>query len=607
MAIRVYNVLHTRQNQTPVENFRYAITDSYNEHTTWIKTNTQEAAEFTGQWLTAITNGKADGGDGFSYDFSRFIIDPSIANWVQNSGMKYIPISSIHVGDRFYFAPNAYVSINSMSDRTVNNRLYTNITWGYVKNNNQVGTLSIEAIIKQIDTVTQYTMAVNAIPLIPYSAPMYSNGRIPYNVEFYVQRVYFDIQTYGNVHVRITTSGYHFNSPGTWLNTFFDDFEPIDTDNPYVDAGTSDTGGGDPANQNFDDDSDSVSEDPVPTLSAVGTGMATIFKPDANQLKNLANIMWGSQWWQALQNSVEGIDKMFVSLGIVPFNVTAGSTVEVTWLGLSITEVILTLAAQQYYEFDMGSIDLSNDSRIYASDSAMDYSPFSKLGIYLPFIGYQELDIDECRGATIKLIYRIDILSGACVALVKIAGNTIYQFAGNCMTQIPLTSQSFENLFTNVVNVGIAAAKLKTAGAVAGGGDAVTEEMAHRAEKPITKAMADYQHSVHSAQISNARYGLENATANAMMGLKPSYDKTGAISSSASLMCVKQPYLFLTTPRVCIPDHYQRYAGFPANITDTLGHFEGFTVVNSIRLNNLVATSPEIEEIYELLHDGVII
>lgn len=389
--------------------------------------------------------------------------------------------------------------------------------------------------------------------------------------------------------------------------SFWEGYEPSDPDNPYDDAGESSEGGGDPANQNFDDTSDDVEEDPMPTLSAIGTGMATIFTPTDAQLRSLADVFWGANWWQALQNAVEGIDKMFVSLGIVPFSVTAGSTVEVTWLGLSITEVMLTLAGAQYYEFDMGTINLSSDSRIWRSDSAMDYSPFSKLGIYLPFIGFQELDIDECRGASLQLKYRIDILSGTCVALIKVAGNTIYQFTGNCITQIPITSESFENLFTNAVNVGIAAAKLKTTGAVAGGGDTVTDEMLNRAKKPITKAMADYQHEVHSAQISNARYGLENATANAMMGIKPTYDKTGSVSSSASLFCVKQPYLFLTTPRTCVPAHYQRYAGFPANITDTLGNFEGFTVVNSIRLNDLVATTPEVEEIYELLKSGVII
>ena len=381
----------------------------------------------------------------------------------------------------------------------------------------------------------------------------------------------------------------------TWLGQYQPDIP--DDENPYWDGGISEPGGGETGN--FSEDSDTVTEDPMPTLSAIGTGMATIFNPDATQLKDLSDVFWGSNWWQALQNSVEGIDKMFVSLGIVPFEVTAGSTVEVTWLGLSVTEVRLTLAAQQYYEFDMGTIDLSDDDRIFTSDSALDYSPFSKLGIYLPFIGYQELDIDECRNATINLKYRVDILSGTCVALIKVAGSTIYQFTGNCITQIPITSQSFENLFTNAVNVGIAWGNARNAGAIAGGGDA---------GDPISPVanMKFPKPEIADGEIG-AQSRLGNATANAMMGLKPTFNKTGSVSASATLFTVKQPFLFLSTPRQCLPEHYQRYCGFPSNITGKLSSFSGLTVVESIRLNNLVATATEVQEIYDLLRKGVII
>ncbi len=386
---------------------------------------------------------------------------------------------------------------------------------------------------------------------------------------------------------------------------FWTGITPADTDNPYDGAGASDTGGGDPDSQNFDDESDSVEEDAMPSLSAVGTGMATIFKPNRSQLKYLAEVFWGSQWWTALQNTVEGIDKMFVSLGIVPFIVTPGATVEVTWLGLAFTEIFLTLAAQQYYEFDMGSIDLANDSRIYTSDSAMDYSPFSKLGIYLPFIGYQELDIDEFRGKVVKLVYRIDILSGTCVALIKTDGNTLYQFTGNCMTQIPITSQSFENMITNAVNVGIAVSGVRSASAVGTAANGVAEELADKGK--ISEKQETLTKTKSRVHVEGAIDRLLSAGANSIMGLKPNYDKSGAVSNSASLLAVKQPFLFLTTPRICVPEHYQRYSGFPSNITAKIGDCSGYLVVESIRLNGLVATSSEVEEIYELLKSGVIV
>lgn len=384
-----------------------------------------------------------------------------------------------------------------------------------------------------------------------------------------------------------------------WLNGLP---EPVDVDNPYFNGGTSGPGGGD---GNFSEDSDTVEEDAMPTLDAIGTGMATIFSPTKAQLKSLSEVFWGSQWWTALQNTIEGIDKMFVSLGIVPFTVNKGSTVEVTWLGLSITEVYLTLASKQMYEFDMGTINLANSSKIFTSGSALDYSPFSKIGIYLPFIGYEELDIDEVRGKTINLKYRIDILSGTCVALVKVGGNTIYQFTGNCITQIPITSQNFENMFTNAVNVGIALGTAKAGAAAASAGAEASMERAASSE--VGLAQHEAIGAVAAAKVASANSSLASATANTMMGMKPTFNKTGAVSASASLLAVKQPFLFLVTPRQCIPEHYQRYCGFPSNMTGKLRDFSGYTVVEDIRLNGLVATSAEVGEIYDLLKNGVII
>ena len=383
--------------------------------------------------------------------------------------------------------------------------------------------------------------------------------------------------------------------------------EPIipDPDNPYDDAGSTRTGGG---GGNFSEDSDSLTDDALPdetTTGAVGTGFSTIFTPSKSQLQHLADVMWGNDIVSFLQNQVENIGSMFVSLGIVPFQVTAGATVTVMWLGLVDTAISLTKAANQFYEFDMGSIDLANDSRIHTSGSVFDYSPFSRLGIYLPFIGYQEINIDECRDCVISLKYKVDIMSGSCVAKVFVNGNPLYQFSGNCITQIPLSSQDAQTLFTNAVNVGIAAAGASMTGAVASAGDALSAEKYVAGD--ISAQAAEYQAGQHAAQVSSAESHLASATANGMMGMKPSYNRSGAISASNSLLALRQPYLFLTTPREAVPEHYQRYCGFPSNITGQLGSFSGFTVVEDIRLNGLVATSSEVEEIYSLLKTGVII
>ena len=406
-----------------------------------------------------------------------------------------------------------------------------------------------------------------------------------------------------------------FFSNANWSNKMLEEMHFIDTNNPYAEGGYSSTGGGDPQKQNWAEESDVVKADLLPDevhYGAQACGLITIFSPTDNQLRYLADIIWGKGFFQFMQNLVENISDLFISFGMVPFTVSKGATVEVTWFDFAIsgqqvgTGIHLDKAASQFVEMDMGTIMLDgSDDRIFATDSVLDYSPYSRLGIYLPFIGYQELDIDECRNNSLHLIYRIDILSGTVVAIIRIQERDIYQFTGNCLTQLPLTSMDAQTMISNAVNIGIAAAGAGATGAVASAGDALTAE--NLANGDITAAGAELQNAQRAMQVSNAGGSLAAATANGMMGMKPNFKKSGGIGASASLISVMQPYLFLTTPRQSMPDNYNKVCGFPCNVGGTLGDFEGFTVVEDIRLNGLVATSPEVEEIYRLLKSGVII
>lgn len=60
---------------------------------------------------------------------------------------------------------------------------------------------------------------------------------------------------------------------------------------------------------------------------------------------------------------------------------------------------------------DCGSVEIPEQYQ-----SLLDYSPFSRLTIYLPFIGFQELDDKLVVGHTLKVQYVVDVLSGRCLA-----------------------------------------------------------------------------------------------------------------------------------------------------------------------------------------------
>ena len=389
------------------------------------------------------------------------------------------------------------------------------------------------------------------------------------------------------------------------------------TPNPYKPGGYSGEGGGERGKQNFGDYSDMVNPDAMPdetNIGAIASGLISIFTPSKSQVQAVADILWQKDFLDFMDSLFSNIQDLIISFGMVPFTIPTSGTDTITWFDYAVLVpgqlyryVTLNKPSSQFIEFNMGNVSLTggDTSNGHASDSVLDYSPYSKLGIYLPFIGYEEMNIDECRGNTINLKYRIDILSGAVLALISINGRTLYQFTGNCLVQLPITSQDCSQMIANTVNVGIAAASAGATGAIASAGDALTS--ARLENGAITSEMGDFQNAQHAAQVSNANGSLAGATANATMGMKPNYKMSGAISGSTCMVGVKQPYLFLTTPRQSMPDGYEKVCGFPCNMGGKLGDFTGFTVVEDIRLNGLVATSPEVEEIYKLLKSGIII
>ena len=407
------------------------------------------------------------------------------------------------------------------------------------------------------------------------------------------------------------------NVPQAVLDFFGSSPTPDPEPGPYDGAGETEEGGGDESRQNWDDASDAVTPDALPTKGAMNSGMLKVFSPTETQVLDLTDLLFSYNFFDWLQKNLQNLEELFVSFGVVPFTVTKGATKSVTFLGFDISAfthpVYLTEAAQQYYEFDMGSIALNgSDARIHASDSVFDYSPFSRLGIYLPFIGFQELDIDECRGNTINLKYRIDIISGSTVALISLNSDDehcIYQFSGNCLSQIPLGSVDMSGIIAGSINIAVAAASAGVSGAIASAGDSLAESQFQSGggDLGVDYDRMNMTKTVNRGRVSSAVGNLASATANGIMGMKPNFKHTGAIGSTGGLMAVKQPYLFLTTPREAVPATYQKFCGLPCNITDKLSNFSGYTVVEDIRLNGLVATSSEVGEIYELLKSGVII
>lgn len=354
------------------------------------------------------------------------------------------------------------------------------------------------------------------------------------------------------------------------VQMFLFDFEG----NPLDAGGNSAEGGG---TGDFDGTSDDLPLSPLPGISAVDTGFVTLFNPTLPQIRALASYMWSDAF------SLDSFRKLFANpmdcilgLSIVPVAVPDGGITEVR-VGNVGTGIQMTIAASQWVTFDCGTINIKE-----YWGSALDYAPNTKMTIWLPYVGYRALSVDEVMGNPVHVFYRIDILSGSCVAFVETLttdGHVLYssQFEGNCAVQVPVTNADFSNLIRTAV-----ASVTSLIGMAATGG-----------------ASAGVQAGAVAAGITN--------TTNAVMNSKPTVQRSGSVTGSAGQMSMQTPFIIAELPRQSLAVDYNKFEGYPSNMTAKLSDLRGFTQVESVHLENINATDSELAEIEALLRGGVLL
>ena len=342
----------------------------------------------------------------------------------------------------------------------------------------------------------------------------------------------------------------------------FDIFKPWITD-PYGDGGdtTTSTPSGD-----FDDSSDPIDFPSLPSISATDTGLITLYNPSLSEIRALANYMWTnplfdiSAWKKIFANPIDAI----LGLSIVPVAVPDGGVRPIA-VGNLTTDVSMNVAAQQYIEVQCGALNVNEFWSSY-----LDYDPYTKAEIYLPYCGTHQLSIDDIMNKTIEVRYHIDILSGSCCAYVKCGESVLYQFIGQCSSSIPVASGDFSEIVSSAINAALAVGSV-----IATGG-------------------------------ASAPFALPAYTANAVNILKEKVQKSGSLSGTGGMLAIQKPYLILTRPRQAHPANQNHYTGYPSFITENLSELSGYTEIEKIHLENVQATDSELNEIVTLLESGVI-
>ena len=355
------------------------------------------------------------------------------------------------------------------------------------------------------------------------------------------------------------------------FNTKNSGYSEADSINPYAYDGNSGIGGGD---GKYDLSSDAGTDIPdLPSISAADLGFVTIYAPTKSQLKDLANFMWSDAFNLATYKKLFA-DPMesIIGLAIVPVSPSVGGSKNVMFGSID-SGVNMDYVTSQYVKVNCGSVDI--DKYVGAF---LDYD-YTKISIYLPYIGFRELNADDVMGRTISVEYNVDVLTGACAAFISVSGRGVmYSYNGSCITNVPLTANNFSGAIQNAVS-----AVISGAGVVAG---------AATGAAPLTAMGVS---------------GLLSSAANTALNSKPQIQRSGNLGGSAGILSVQHPFVIISRPDVSVPNNIQNYIGQCSNITMSLGNCSGFTMVDYIHLHDVAATSDEIAEIESMLKAGVIL
>lgn len=304
---------------------------------------------------------------------------------------------------------------------------------------------------------------------------------------------------------------------------------------------------------------------PTPTGSA--DALYKIYNPTNAQIQSFGAWLWSSNFVDQLLKVFNDPMQAIISLHKIYASPHIGGTATIK-VGYLNSQVPSDWVDEQYIDVDCGSVNVFE-----TSGNVIDY--MCDIRIYLPFIGIVSLDVDDVMRGVVNVKYRIDVITGTCVAFVSItrdagAGGVIYQYTGSMAEVYPLSSGSYMGIITGVL--GIAAG---IAGTIATGGAAAP------------------------ALIGGAA---------GVSAMHTKIEHSNGFSGNAGALAAKKPYIIISRPQSAMSNGIGANTGWPANYFVRLSQCSGFTKAKTLHLSGISgATDTELQEIERLLKEGVII
>ena len=418
---------------------------------------------------------------------------------------------------------------------------------------------------------------INTMPDATQYPPTNITGTTPQQVKQQLKQEYPDLFTDAVTERTMQDDGTVSETtyvPIPWVTTGLDTQQPTTAEDKSQDDTDVDTTTGDQILPTTQPDeptqppSTGDGETPVPaTPTGSASSLWAVYNPSQSQLDSFGAWLWSSNFVEQLKKlfadpmqAIIGVHKVFATPS------TGGSqTIKCGYLDSGVSAAVVT---NQYTTVNCGSASL----REYFGN-VFDYDPFTKISIFLPFIGIVPLNTADVMRSTISVKYTVDVITGACLAEVSVSrdsgGGILYTYGGSAIVTYPVSSGSY---------IGAVQAALSTAvgigSAIATGGASL------------------------GASAGMVLGGMSHA--------KTQVQHSGQFSGCSGAMGCKKPYLIISRPQTRTPQRIAEFEGVPTNSIHQLVNCTGFTKVKEVHVVSSTAYDNELQEIESLLKTGVI-
>lgn len=356
---------------------------------------------------------------------------------------------------------------------------------------------------------------------------------------------------------------------------FYD--EPLNFDDPYAEDNASDDG--DQGTNNWTPDNITLRDLPPNFFS--DSGLMTVYTPTTSELRAFSSYLWSDRFdVNQLKKIFNNPFDLILGFQYLPLKVIIGGQTGVNVGNILNVDTGLTMSypTQENYLHSFGTLNLTGQEHKF-----LDFAPYSKTYIHLPYIGEQVIDTDLIRKASpVELIYKYNIVTGTITAIltghIENQLGVLYEWVGNCCNALPVAN----NDYSNTINGMFSLVQNAVGGAVFGGsiGGAI---------------------GVGVGAITGAINGLNQAD------MKPTITTTGSIGGcGACLNATCDAFIVTEQQRLSVASTQAHYLGYPRNVSGYIKNSGGYNNIKAIRMSCANATQSELDEITSILTNGYV-